>query len=252
MNKDTASFFRIYVVPILVILVVILIVPFVLLPQIERIKVKNKEVKEGQERLARLNKKISDLALVDENKESIMLLELEKVIPGDKKVPGVIVGVKNISGESKLDVTEMVFTPGRVFEGTQSATASSFSNLSKEAKKDLSQRSLNEKELVFIVKLRGVLENIKTFLTKLEGAKRLMGIDGIKTQRDEDNPGLYRFDLTISAPLSSQGTSGDVLSQPLPELTTAHETLFESLINLKGYTTQNIPTVPTGIENPFE
>src|SRR3990167_8293864 len=102
MRKDTASIFRIYIVPVLVILVVILIVPFVLLPQIDRIKLKNQEVREGQERLNRLNTKLSDLALVDETKESVMLLELEKVIPGDKKIPGIILGIKNIASESNL------------------------------------------------------------------------------------------------------------------------------------------------------
>src|SRR3990172_9151898 len=184
MKKDTAAVFRIYILPILATVVVILIVPFVLLPQLDRIKIKNQEVKEGQERLDRLNKKISDLSLVDETSESVMLLELEKVIPGSKKLAPLIVGLRNMALESNLVITDMNFKPGRV--GTEATNSATISSLSKKTKSQI-----NEK---------GSLENVKKFLSKLEIAKRLMGIEIVKGEQDEEDSSVYRFELSVNAP----------------------------------------------------
>ena len=251
MKKDTASIFRIYILPILVTLVVILIVPFVLLPQFDRIKLKNQEVKEGQERLSRLNKKISDLSLVDETSESIMLLELEKIIPGSKKLAPLIVGLRNMALESNLVITDMNFKPGRVDdEATKSATVSS---LSKKTKSQVNEKgSSSQGGLIFIVKVSGSLENVKKFFSKLEIAKRLMGVETVKGEQDEEDSSKYRFELSVNAPFKPAKSEGDIVGEPLPEFTSAHKKMFDQLLGLKDYTNKDIPTVKTGVDNPFE
>ena len=248
--KNSLFIFKPFLIPLLVVTVVVLIIPFVILPQLERIKDKNIEVKGAEKRLDLLNQKIADLALVDEEEESIMLLELEKVIPGDKKVAQVIVGVKSLASESNLDITGMNFKPGRVGEeASKSATSSA---LSKRAKALEAQNEEVKDGLNFVINLKGALKDIRTFLAKLESAKRLMGIEILKAEQDEDDPSVYRFDLTINAPLKPTETENDVVGDPLPKLTSFHDNLFEFIINLKGYTTKKIQTVPTGVKDPFE
>ena len=251
MKKDTAAVFRIYILPILATVVVILIVPFVLLPQLDRIKIKNQEVKEGQERLDRLNKKISDLSLVDETSESVMLLELEKVIPGSKKLAPLIVGLRNMALESNLVITDMNFKPGRV--GTEATNSATISSLSKKTKSQINEKGTSSQgELIFIVKVSGSLENVKKFFAKLEIAKRLMGVEVVKGEQDEEDSSKYRFELSVNAPFEPAKSEGDVVGEHLPELTSAHKSLFDQLIGLKDYTNKDVPTVKTGVDNPFE
>lgn len=247
--KTDISIFRVYIIPVLVILLAVLIVPFVLLPQFESIREKNLEVAEGRERLERLNQKIDALELVDENTESIKLLETEKAIPANKKIATLIVGVRRMAVESKLAIKGMNFKPGKV--ATRSATISAMSKKTK-AKIIESDSEESKDSLLFVVKLRGKLNNVKKFLSKLEKAKRLMEVDKFLSTQDEEEPSKYLVEISIRAPFKQIKSGGDVVSDPLPLLTKIHDAVFDFLVNLKDYTNKKLPNVPTGVPNPFK
>jgi len=248
MKKTDLSIFKAYLIPILVLVIVVLIVPFVLMPQLRSIRDKNVEVQKGRERLELLNQKISDLTLVNENEESIKLLEVEKVIPSDKKLAALIIGVKNLALESALSNIRMTFNPGQV--ASQSATQSA---LSKSTKSKLNQETEEvEGQLIFDLEMDGKLTNLAKFLSKIEFAKRLLGINSVDSTFDSEIS-AQNFVLKINAPFKILKSSGDVIGQPLPELTQSHESTFEFIINrLKDYTSKRVPTVPIGVKNPFK
>jgi Tfp pilus assembly protein PilO len=248
MKTDT-SILRAYIIPVLVVLLVVLLVPFVLLPQIESIREKNLEVEEGRERLERLNQKIDALELVDETAESLKLLETEKAIPANKKIATLIVGIRSMAVESKLSIREMNFKPGKV--ATQSATVSAMSKKTK-AKIREADSEENKDSLLFVVKLRGKLDSVKKFLSKLEKAKRLMEVDTLSSTQDEDEPSKHLVEISIRAPFKQIKSGGDVVSDPLPLLTKVHDAVFTFLVNLKDYTNKKLPSVPTGVPNPFK
>src|SRR3990167_11314451 len=104
MKNVNLSPIRLYIVPVLVVLSIILLVPLVLMPQLDQIKEKNIEVKKGQERLDVLNTKLESLAAIDEDEESIKLIEAEQVVPSGKDLAALVVGVRILSGQANFQV----------------------------------------------------------------------------------------------------------------------------------------------------
>jgi len=262
MRQLNPSLFRAYITSGLVILVIILIVPLVLLPQLSKIKEKNLEVKKGQERLERLNKKIAALDEIDESEESLQLFEVEKAVPSDKKLAELIIGVRNLAGQAGLRIMDMNFKPGKV--STAAAAP-------KQTKATTSPPSLpsgqQEDKLTFTTKLEGDqdvgLDQIKNFLTSLEKAKRLLGVNSIMTSRNESDQ-TYSFDLEVVTPVKPvkscneeatvKGTTAcpDIVAEPLPPYTSVHQQIFDILAKFVDYTNIVVPLVPTGVDDPFK
>lgn len=250
MKDGDVSIIKAYLIPILVLIIVVLIIPLVLVPQLDRIRDKNIEVKQGRERLENLNRKIADLTLVDENEESLKLIEVEKALPASKKLAPLIVGINNLAVESSLSVEEMEFKPGKV--ATSSATPSAISKSAKAKLNADGSTKDDEGSLTFIVKLNGKFADIKKFFSKLEVAKRLLGINTVNSSFNEELK-EHKFELEIAAPFEPISSEGDVLGQPLPAYTSAYESTFNFIISkLKDYTTKKLKNVPTGVKNPFK
>jgi len=242
MKKLDFSDIKPYAITILVVVVVILVIPFVIKPQLERIREKNLEVKEGRQRLVRLDQKIEDLAKIDEVDESLKLLEVEKAVPSEKRISQLILGVSAIASESGLSVNEMSFKPGLV------ATASAQKSSTSEKSQKLTDQQENKNQVTFEVSLTGALRRFDDFLSRLEKAKRLMSVDSVETKRQGSN---YVFNVTISAPFKALESSGDIIADPVPAFTELHQRVFSFLSQLKDYTSITIPALPTGVTNPF-
>jgi hypothetical protein len=216
------------------------------MPQLDRIRDKNVEVTQRQERLSALNEKIDALALIDENEESVKLLEMEEVVPSSKELARLVIGVRSLAGQSGLAVVEMELSPGRV--ATQSATVSA----SKKAKIAQAEKAKEEdkNKTSFELSLRAKkINQIQKFLKKIEKAKRLLGIETIGIKLEEK--GVYVFNMELVAPFREVKSSGDVVAEPLPTLTSAHETVFDYVTKFVNYTNVAIKKVRTGVSNPF-
>src|SRR3989344_660455 len=195
MKNTDFSAFKVYVVPIFVLLTIILLVPLVLMPQLSRIRAKNLEIKRANARLEALKSKVAALGAIDENDESLKLIEMEKVVPSGKELANLVVGVRSLAAASSLKVAELTFNPGKVVSASASLSA---------AKKVTARATAPKKEeqkdkLVFSLKLKGALENLNKLLKKMEGVRRLMGISNLKIDQDEGDE-AYEFDLQIETP----------------------------------------------------
>ena len=248
MKNANLSAFKVYVVPVLVLLTIILLVPLVLMPQLNRIKEKSLEVKEGNERLEALNNKIEALDSINENDESLKLIEMNKVVPGSKELAQLVVGMRNLAVQSDLKVAEMKFEPGKVV--TSSATASATKREKAQAARDKKINKEEQKDkVIFTLSVKGKLSKVKEFLTKIEKARRLLGVRRNETFKDIK---VHKISFEIFAPFTEREKKGDVVASPLPTLTSIHLKAYEFVSKFKNLTNISIPLVPKGVTNPFK
>lgn len=246
MKNANLSVFRVYIVPFSVLLTIILLVPLVLMPQLSRIRDKNLEVERANQRLEKLKSKVEALGAIDENDESIKLLDMEKVIPSGKELAKLVVGVRSLAAVSSLKVSELTFTPGKV------ATVSATPSASKKAKAEAAKQKKEEPKdkLLFTLKLEGALANLSKLLKKIEGVRRLIGVANVEIEQDEGK--VYKFDLQLVAPFKGIDSSGDIVAQAFPQLTEDHLSTFDFVTSLDNLTDISIPLVPQGITDPFK
>jgi len=245
--KDTDfSAFRVYVVPIFVLLTIILLVPLVLMPQLSRIRDKNLEIKQANTRLEVLKSKVDALGAIDENDESLKLIEMEKVVPSGKELAQLVVGVRSLAAASSLKVAELTFNPGKVVSASATISASK----KVKARATAPKKEEPKDKLVFSLKLKGALENLNKLLKKMEGVRRLMGISNLKIDQDEGDE-AYEFDLQIETPFKGIDSKGDIVAKALPELTTDHISTYDFVTSLENLTDISIPLVPKGVKDPF-
>ena len=243
MKNVDLSVVKAYFVPILVFITIIALIPLALGPIVSNLKVKNEQFQQKREQLRELNKKISDLEGIDATSENLKLIEAEKAVPSRKELSSLVIGVGSLAGKNSLLVASMTFTqPGKV--STQSAAPAEKSTKSTET-----AAAKAKDELTFTVTLAGTLENMKQFLADLESAKQLLGVSSIHGVMESS--GSYRFDLGVNAPFKGIGTSGDTLAKPVPALTENLEKTFKQVLQFTSYTNVAVPSVPTGVENPF-
>jgi len=233
-----------YLIPILVVLFVVVFFPFFLKPQLDKIKQKNTEVKKSEQRLTVLNEKIADLEKINENDVSLKLLETEKAVPSDKKIPQIILGINILASKNGLKLQSMEFKPGQ--PSTESAKAAS-------TKKTDSSKSSEDKQkdnVTFTVSLNGSMQQFKNFLADIERSKRLLGVDKITGKKDEKSQ-TYAFDLEVYAPYKKLQSSGDIVGQQLPQFTTVSQSVYDILSKLTDLTNIFITPVETGVTDPF-
>jgi Tfp pilus assembly protein PilO len=188
------------------------------------------------------------LKSIDETNESLKLIEMEKIIPGGKELAQLVVGVRNLAARSNLKVAEMKFEPGKV--ATTSATASATKREKAEAAKE--NKSLKEEQkdkLIFSLALKGKLNRINKFLTRIEKAKRLLGVRKIEITQEEK---VYKLDFEIFSPFTDREEEADIVSAPLPVLTALHNRTYEFVNKFDNLTNITIPLVPKGVKNPFK
>jgi len=251
MKNTDFSAFKVYVVPIFVLLTIILLVPLVLMPQLSRIRAKNLEIKRANARLEALKSKVAALGAIDENDESLKLIEMEKVVPSGKELANLVVGVRSLAAASSLKVAELTFNPGKVVSASASISASK----KVKARATAPKKEEPKDKLVFTLKLKGelksrTLENLHKLLKKMEGVRRLMGISNLKIAQDEGDE-AYEFDLQIETPFKGIDSKGDIVAKALPELTTDHISTYDFVTSLENLTDISIPLVPKGVKDPF-
>ncbi|MDP2720381.1 MAG: hypothetical protein Q8O75_00260 [bacterium] len=246
MKNTNLSPIKIYIVPVLVLVTTVLLVPLVFMPQLARIKDKNLTVKRGNDRLTALNNKIRALGAIDENEESLKLIEMENVVPSEKNLDQLIVGVRNLAAQSDLKVIEFKLKPGKVATSSATGAATKKSKTTTPTAKKQEEKD----KTTFTLSLNGELANINKFLDQIEKVKRLLGINVITTKRETS--GTYLFDFEVFTPFKGVKSQGDVVAASLPSLTTEHLGIYNFVVKLENYTNVSIPLVPKGVTDPFK
>jgi Tfp pilus assembly protein PilO len=238
-----------YLIPILVALFVVVFFPFFLKPQLDKIKQKNAEVKKSEQRLTVLNEKIADLSKINENDVSLKLLETEKAVPSDKKIPQIILGVNILASKDGLRLQSMEFKPGQ--PSTESAKAASTKKTGSSSSSNSSNSSVDQQKdkVIFTVTVDGTLQQFKNFLADIESSKRLLGVDKITGKSVKSQ--TYAFDLEVYAPYKKLQSSGDIVGQELPQFTRVSQSVYDILSKLTDLTNIFITPVETGVTDPF-
>jgi|GEM_PF-3828513 len=236
-----------YLIPILVLLFVVVFFPFFLKPQLDKIKQKNTEVKKSEQRLTVLNEKIADLEKINENDVGLKLLETEKAVPSDKKIPQIILGINILANKDGLKLQSMEFKPGQ--PSTESAKAASTKKTGSSNNSN-SSVDLQKDKVTFTLTVDGSLQQFKNFLADIEISKRLLGVDKITGKEDEKRQ-TYTFDLEVYAPYKKLQSSGDIVGQELPQFTSVSQSVYNILSKLTDLTNIFITPVETGVTDPF-
>jgi hypothetical protein len=219
-----------YAIPLAIIAAVVLLVPIFFLPQLTKFREMN----------------FVDLGKINENEESLQLLEAEKIVPSDKKVPYLLVGVNRIANEAGLSVLEMDLSPGKVAsDSAKTATVSASKSVISGSQANKSTKD----KVILRLQLKGELQKFKIFLSTLERSKRLLGINSIKA---EVKTNAYSYDLSIYAPFKTLVSSGDIIAEPLPVFTSRHQNIFDLFSDFTDYMEKEINEGPTGAKDPFK
>ena len=217
----------------------------------ESLKKSYLKVQEKSERLENLNKKIDILDSINGESENLKLIEAEKAVPSRKELAPWLNEVNILADKNGLLKLGINIKPGKV--ATDSAALET-NNTEKKGTPTKTAKTVTTKEdkeaVTFAVTLGGSLENMKQFLLDLEGSKPLLSVTSIKSKLQED--GSYRFDLRISAPIKGVTQKGDIIAEPVPALTDALEAIFKKISRMISYVGISVPTVPTGVEDPFK
>ncbi len=246
MNKKSLAPFRLYIVPLLVVLVIVLLVPLVLLPQLQTIRDKNLEVQKSQKRLDLLKTKLEALSLIDEEDENLKLSEIEEVVPSRKELARLVVGVRSLASKAGLSVAAIEFSPGRV----ASASATTPSSKRVKAAKAKSKKEDKEKTTFMLSVKTKKVSDLQKFFTSIQKAKRLLGVNTVEINRDEED--VYTYELEIIAPFREIQSKGDIIATPLPLLTQIHDEVFNFVADFINFTNVTIQKVKTGVKDPFK
>lgn len=241
-----------YLISIGAILVVFLLVPFVVLPQIGKIRDNLEVIKQNKERLAKLEVKAAALEELAQAKDELdrNLAIAEAALPIEKDVAKLVRGVQNLASASGLESTKVEVKPGRT--ATASASPATPAN-GETAKTTATSQVTSQNELLFELSLKGNLESYKSFIKSVESSKRLLILSSFKGSSESGSD--YTFVVLVSAPFGPlPQISQDQLAEVIADLSANNKKLLEDLesATFNNVTNEPIPTGPTGVNDPFK
>lgn len=239
-----------YAVPVISLIVVIILIPVVIMPQLNSIAASSKILNQNKGRLDQLESKASKLADLSTQKNDIQnnLKFVETVLPINKEVASLVLGIQELARNSGLAVSTFKIQPGK----TATASATTANSTSPQTQTTAATPKSTKDNLVFNLGLAGDMKSLRTFLAALETGKRILTLSQVKSTNTVGS--TYNFDLFLNAPFGSlpQLTS-DQVSSPLAELTTENKKLLDDLKTpiFSDITGVQVAPGPTGPTNPF-
>lgn len=239
-----------YAIPVLSFLVVIILIPSVIMPQLNSIVDSSKILNKNKGRLDQLKSKASKLADLSTQKNDIEnnLKFVETVLPINKEVAALVLGIQDLARNSGLAVATFKIQPGKT--ATDSASTAKTSTAQPQAA--VSTPISTKDNLVFNLGLSGDMKSLRTFLAALETGKRVLTLSQVKST---NNGGpIYNFDLFLNAPFGTlPQLTADQASNPLAELTSKNKKLLDDLRTpiFSDITGVQVAPGPTGPTDPF-
>lgn len=242
---------QLYLIPVASLLVVVALIPWVIMPQLNRITSANKSIQKDQSRLSVVKTKADKLDKLAENETDLNnnLQFVESVLPIEKAIASLVVGVQQIAKDNGLQVIRLRLAPGKTATSSAKTAASKLDTTNNQAAN--SGIFSSKDSLVFELKLSGKINDFKNYLATLERAKRILFLNRFDAQQSPNG-----FDVTffINAPYGQLPLiSPDQIAQQLKELSSSNQKLLDDLKSgqFQDVTNVQIEEVPTGVENPF-
>ena len=237
--------------------VVVVLLTAVITPNIRRISLLRKEVKLAKEQMAGLEEKSSFLASIDEPQLQDQLIILERILPADKDVFGLLVSLNGLAVDTGVALGNFKTVPGSI--ATESATPSA---RPEEGEPDVSQRQDAARKQVDLdtlgvsFDLVGPFGDISNFILNLERLKPLMKLNILsivpsKARSEASTADRVAAKIELSlfyAPLPEQlGAVGS----PIVPLSEVELTLFDELSTYSAYEITVPTSLQIGREDPF-
>lgn len=193
--------------------VVIAILSFLLYvkPTWAKYQTNRKAIAAEKNDIEKLNQKLESLKQFDDQTLKNRFGEVEKAMPEQKQIPGVIAGLTRLSQENNLVLEGLQIRPGKI--ATQSG----------------------QQEINFKVTVSGDLRNIDAFLKRLSEVRRIFGIQKLtSTSSTANNEFVTNLDLSIYT-LPSSVQLGEY-TEPLPEGMSQKFAFIDELAKTAVYT----------------
>lgn len=233
-QKRLFNKYKVYILPCVVFLVVLYLWSNFMQPKISDIVTARQELAKGQQRLAELTKKASEL----ESFNSPLLQEkfsvLDSAVPSEKDVAGFLLGIQRIGNEASVSIGLVEVAPGLV------STVAAVPN----------QRLENE-PLTARVTIKGTFPAIRDFISKTVQARRLIKIDGLSLSGSAAQKANEPISLALSVSIYYQPlpTSLGAISAPLEKFTTDEEILYEKIKNYTYYSYFQAGPLPEQVQS---
>lgn len=203
-----------------------------LLPKMTQISKFHQQLKKDEAQVVDLEKKAAFLEKQKNEGLFDSFEKVEKVLPGEKDVAGLLVSIEGLKESTNLGFETLDFKVGLLASGEA------------ELKKQ------SQKELEFKITILGSFEKLISFLDKIENTAPLTAVKNAKVDFRSGKANV-RANLSLIAyhlPLEKEKI---VVEQPLPQLSSLQQTLSK-LLKFEVFTyTTFLPEEMVGKENPF-
>ena len=220
-----------YFGPILVVVALVILVPLIIIPQVGRILDLRAKVAAESDKLKKLTEKADKLGGINQQDLRSKLGTLEKALPSDKDISGLIVGIERIAAESGVAIKSSQLAPGEV--STTSAALSSPS----------------ETELQ--VTVAGDFGRVSTFLSRLNNSARVLGIREITLTSATQAGGQLSVTIKTTAFFLPLAEVKWQVTDALPEITSADEAIISKIAAYPVYSVAPVIATTAGKPDPF-
>lgn len=194
-----------------------------------------------QEKIRQLNTKAQELEQLKFSPEFAQAEEINRVLPSHKPLLELLNNLNAVAGESGVSITEFEVSPGEIAsDSTQVAEGRTV------------ERSRDYDELDMELTIIGGLGQVKQFMELIERVSPLTTITNLTIdqiiQGPQQTPGLNdaaRADLALSTYYYTKSISS-TLSSPLPEISTAEQSVFQAILDFTPPQLEEQTTIITG------
>lgn len=234
--KDYFESLKIYLFPSFSLLVILLLFSFVVKGKILEIFKIRGEIRSQRERLSRLIEKQTALAALDETTLKEEFLLANEAIPSKRDVAGFLAQVERIALESGLLVE------GVSLEGGGIATESA-------EEQETSARKKGEDMFRSRVAIKGEVERIRDFLSKLLKSRRVVEVNKVQLTApfsQTATPSAMTAILTVDVFFKLLPETMGAAEAPLPQITQKEKEVYEQISSFP-FLSQPL-ALPGGIE----
>lgn len=208
--------FKLFAIPCLTIIAVILLSVKFFIPGLLQIQEILTKVKQSNEQLTLLEKKVSKLTALENSPLKTDYEQLEQVLPSEKNIPFILSSLDSLEKQTNLTIDSFSLKPGLLDkDSTKSANKT--------------KTGVSEK-LDFTLSLSGTDEQLNEFIRQLLTSVPLFNINNANYVKIGSQ---YKATFNVSTYFQNYPVSLGKIETPLTELTASQKSTWEKVKNYK-------------------
>jgi len=206
--------------PIIVGSILVLMTIVFALPKARNVFKMKGEIKQRQEKLARLMEKEAFLKSLDEYQLTEKTRRVERALPSKKEVATLLIALRNVSQKANVSLSGFSLSPGSVYPQ-------------------------KFERLDFKITITGAEKNISQFLKQIRQVLPLISITDVKIEKE-------RAILSLETYFSPLPQSLGKIDKPLPKISAKENEVYQKLAGFSIFTDESsLPVMPLGKQDPF-